>query len=235
MVTTPATTQEEHVTETMHRALAQKNLLPAEHLLGRGDVDTQGLIDSEANHRIEVMGPMKGDTTWQAQSGKGFDVSSCTIDWETQRVTCPGGHVSQVWADSRENAGNPRVYVRFAKASCQACPVRTDCTRSVQGPSTLSVTPRRQHELLQWARQRAHTEECTERYAKRAGIAGTIAQGTRSCGLRRSRYMGQAKTHLQHMLIAIAMHFARFVAWVNGVPRSTTRTSTFTAFAPGQI
>jgi transposase len=47
--------------------------------------------------------------------------------------------------------------------------------------------------------------------------------------------MGQAKTHLQHMLIAIAMNFARFVAWVNGVPRSTARTSTFTALATGQI
>ena len=92
MVTTPATTQDEQVTETIHRALAQKNLLPAEHLLDRGYVDTQVLIDSEDNHSIEVIGPIKVDTTWQAQAGKGFDVSSFTIDWETQRVTCPGGH-----------------------------------------------------------------------------------------------------------------------------------------------
>ncbi len=175
------------------------------------------------------------DTTWQAQSGKGFDISSFTIDWETQRVTCPGGQISQVWADSRDNAGNPRIYVRFAKASCQVCPVRTDCTRSVKGPRTLSFKPRRQHELLQWARQREHTDAFKERYAKRAGIEGTISQGTRSFGLRRSRYMGQAKTHLQHMLIAVAMNLARFVAWVNGVPRSTTRTSTFAALATDQI
>jgi transposase len=233
MVTTPATTQDEQVTETIHRALAQKNLLPAEHLLDRGYVDTQVLIDSEDNHSIEVIGPIKVDTTWQAQAGKGFDVSSFIIDWETQRVTCPGGHESQVWADSRDNAGNPRIYVRFAKASCQACPVRTDCTRSVQGPRTLSFKPRRQHELLQWARHREHTDAFKARYAKRAGIEGTISQGTRSFGLRRSRYMGQAKTHLQHMLIAVAMNLARFVAWVNGVPRSTTRTSTFAALATG--
>jgi len=190
MVTTPATTQDEQVTETMHRALAQKNLLPAAHLRDRGYVDTQVLIDSAHHHSIEVLGPMKVDTTWQAQSGKGFDVSSFPINWETQRVTCPGGHVSQVWADSRDNAGNPRVDVRFAKASCQACPVRTDCTRSVKGPRTLSFKPRRQHELLQWARQRAHTAEFKERYTKRVGIEGTISQGTRSFGLRRSRYMG---------------------------------------------
>ena len=43
---------------------------------------------------------------------------------------------------------------------------------------------------------------------------------------------GQAQTHLQHMLIVIAMNFARFVARVHSVPRSITRTSTFTALAP---
>jgi transposase len=233
--TTPATPQDEQVTETIHRALAQKNLLPAEHLLDRGYVDTQVLIDSETNHGVEVIGPIKVDTTWQAQAGKGFDISCFTIDWDNQHVTCPGGQRSQVWGDSRDNAGNPRVYVRFAKASCQACPMRTDCTRSVKGPRTLSFKPRRQHELVQWARHREHTEEFKERYTKRAGIEGTISQGTRAFGLRRSRYMGQVKTHLQHILIAVAMNLARFVAWVNGVPRSTTRTSLFATLATGQI
>lgn len=233
--TTPATTQDEHVTETIHQALEQKNLLPAEHLLDRGYVDPQGLIESEHNHGIAVIGPSKGDTTWQAQAGKGFDITCFTIDWDHQHVTCPGGCLSQVWADSRDNVGNPRIYVRFAKASCQTCPVRTDCTRSVKGSRTLSFKPRRQHELLQWARQREHTKAFKERYAKRAGIEGTISQGTRSFGLRRARYMGQAKTHLQHILIAIAMNLARFVAWINGVPRSTTRTSRFAALATGQI
>jgi transposase len=92
-----------------------------------------------------------------------------------------------------------------------------------------------QYELLQWARHREHTDEFKERYAKRAGIEGTISQGTRAFGLRRSRYMGQTKTHLQHMLIAVAMNLSRFVAWINGVPRSTTRTSAFAAFAVDPI
>jgi IS5 family transposase len=109
--------------------------------------------------------------------------------------------------------------------------VRTDCTRSAKGPRTLSFKPRAQHELLQWARHREHTDEFKARYAKRAGIEGTISQGTRSFGLRRSRYMGLAKTHLQHLLIAVAMNLARFAAWINGVPRSTTRTSAFEALA----
>jgi len=81
---------------------------------------------------------------------------------------------------------------------------------------------------------REHTAEFKERYAKRAGIEGTLSQGTRAFGLRRSRYMGQAKTHLQPLLIAVAMNLARFVAWVSSVPRATTSTSTFAALATGQ-
>jgi hypothetical protein len=59
---------------------------------------------------VEVLGPIKVDTTWQAQAGKGFDVSDFTIDWENQRVTCPNGQTSQVWADSQDKAGHPRIY-----------------------------------------------------------------------------------------------------------------------------
>lgn len=233
--TTRATTQDEQVTDTIHQALEEKHLLPKEHLLDRGYVNTHVLLDSQENHGVEVLGPIKVDTTWQAQAGKGFDVSGFTIDWENQRVTCPNGQTSQVWADSQDKAGHPRIYVRFAKASCQGCPVRPDCTRSTEGPRTLSFKPRPQHELLQWARQREHTPEFKERYAKRAGIEGTLSQGTRAFGLRRSRYIGQAKTHLQHILIAVAINLARFVAWINEVPLSATRTSAFATLATVQI
>jgi transposase len=230
--TTVSTVQDEQVTNPIHQALAAKDLLPQEHLLDRGYVDTNNLINSQEQHGVEVIGPIKVDTTWQAQSGKGFDVSCFTIDWEQRKVICPRGQVSQVWTDNRrDNAGNPRIYVRFAKKDCLACPVRSDCTRSPEGPRTVSFKPKAEFEILQWARQREHTQAFKERYAKRAGIEGTISQGTRSFGLRRSRYIGQAKTHLQHILIAIAINLSRFVNWINQVPQAATRTSAFAALA----
>lgn len=230
--TTPATTQDEQMTDPIHQALAAKNLLPREHLLDRGYVATNVLIDSQEKHGVEVIGPIKVDTTWQAQSQKGFDVSCFTIDWEQHKAICPNGQVSQVWTENRKDkAGHPRIYARFAKSSCQACPVRADCTRSPAGPRTLSFKPRIEFEILQWARQREHTQEFKERYAKRAGIEGTISQGTRAFDLRRSRYIGQPKTHLQHILIAVAINLARFVNWINHVPQATTRTSAFAALA----
>jgi IS5 family transposase len=44
------------------------------------------------------------------------------------------------------------------------------------------------------------------------GIDGTISAGVRGLHLRRSRYIGLAKTHLQHMLTAAAMSLIRIGA-----------------------
>jgi transposase len=230
--TTVGTIRDEQMTDAIHQALAAKDLMPKEHLLDRGYVDTNVLIDSREQHGVDVIGPIKVDTTWQAQSGKGFEVSCFSIDWEQRKVICPRGQVSQVWMDNRkDNAGNSRIYIRFVKKDCLTCPVRSDCTRSPEGPRTVSFKPRAEFEILQWARQREHPRAFKERYAKRAGIEGTISQGTRSFGLRRSRYIGQAKTHLQHILIAIAINLVRFVDWINQIPRTATRTSAFATLA----
>jgi len=47
----------------------------------------------------------------------------------------------------------------------------------------------------------------------RAGIASTLSQGVRAFDLRRSRYIGLAKTHLQHILIAVGINLKRVMAW----------------------
>jgi transposase len=50
--------------------------------------------------------------------------------------------------------------------------------------------------------------------------------------LRRTRYRGLPKTHLQHVTIAAAINVDRIVAWLDKRPRATTRTSRFAALAP---
>jgi hypothetical protein len=47
----------------------------------------------------------------------------------------------------------------------------------------------------------------------------------RAMGLRRSRYIGQERTHLQHLATAAAMNIARMVRWLNGTPQAQTRRS----------
>lgn len=65
-------------------------------------------------------------------------------------------------------------------------------------------------------------------YKRRTGIEGMISQGVRTCGLRRSRYIGEAKTHLQHVATAAAINGTRISNWLSGRPREATRTSPFT-------
>jgi transposase len=45
--------------------------------------------------------------------------------------------------------------------------------------------------------------------------------------VRRSRYVGQPKTHLSHVLTAVAINLQRIDAWLTDTPRSTTRHSSF--------
>jgi transposase len=93
--------------------------------------------------------------------------------------------------------------------------------------------PRAHEQALRAARTREHTDAFTLAYAQRAGVQGTHCQAVRVCGLRRSRSLGQANTHLQHLqhlqhiLSAVALNLLRIVAWLNGTPFAPTRQSSF--------
>ena len=61
-------------------------------------------------------------------------------------------------------------------------------------------------------------------------LEGTLSQTIRVGGLRRPRYIGQAKTHLQNVVIATALNVLRLIAWIEEVPREKTHTSHFARF-----
>ena len=46
-------------------------------------------------------------------------------------------------------------------------------------------------------------------------------------GLRRSRYIGQERAHLQHVATAAAINIVRLIRWLGGVPHAKTRQSPF--------
>jgi transposase len=53
----------------------------------------------------------------------------------------------------------------------------------------------------------------------------------RAFGLRRSRYRGLARTHLQHVATAAAINLGRLSDWFRSIPRAVTRTSRCAALA----
>lgn len=50
--------------------------------------------------------------------------------------------------------------------------------------------------------------------------------------MRRSRYVGLAKTHAQHLFIATAMNLCRLLNWLNEAPLAQTRRAAFERLAP---
>lgn len=98
---------------------------------------------------------------------------------------------------------------RFTKNQCQPCPVRAKCTTSRDSARNVGFPPRELLELQ--LRNRAERQEPAwhKYYAVRSGIEGSICEFAHGHGMRRCRYRGQAKTHLQHVLTAIAVNIER--------------------------
>jgi transposase len=228
--TTPSTTPDVRCTATIHQHLADKELLPNAHWVDRGYVDAAALVDSQARE-IDLIGPASAESSWQARMKNGFDTPSFQIDWEAQLVTCPAGKVSTRWSESHDSQGQPIIEVRFARRDCLSCPQQTQCTRSAKGVRTLKLQTQARQTALQQARQRQQTAEFKEKYKRRAGVEGTLSQAIRKFGLRRARYKGLPKTHLQHVVTAVAIDLARLVDWFAGKPRAATRYSAFAALA----
>ena len=184
-----------------------------------GYVDAGLLVQSQAQG-IDLVGPASAPQDWQTRAGLGFDQEHFTIDWQAHTATCPQGQRSVVWKRHREHHGQPVIRVEFAHRTCLACPVRAQCTRATTGPRTLALRPHAEFDALRAARARQQTDDFKRRYAIRAGIEGTFSQAVRVFDLRQARYIGHAKTHLQHILIAVALNVARLCAWVAGTARA---------------
>jgi transposase len=219
-------------TEPIHQALEHKALLPEEHIVDAGYVDGTLLVGSLEDFGIELIGPVRPDVSWQAKAPDGYDISQFEIDWEKQQVTCPEGHPSQCWTPSKDAWDNPTIRVKFSRTDCRLCSNRHRCTKSKSEPRALTLRLQAEHEAIQAMRQKQLSEEWKSRYNVRAGIEGTLSQGIRVFGMRRTRYIGLAKTHLQHLLTAAAMNVVRLVNWLDGIPRAKTRTSRFAALNP---
>jgi transposase len=119
------------------------------------------------------------------------------------------------------------LVVRFSRRDCSPCPFRSQCTKRKEDPRELLLQDRARHEALQNRRQEQATEEFRARYATRAGIEATHAQALRRCGLRQCRYIGLAKTRLQHILTAIAINLLRIEDWWRSLSPAKTRRSRF--------
>jgi transposase len=227
--TTPATTNDVEVVDTIQTALAEHDLLPQEHYVDTGYMDAENLITSQETHQVQLIGPVLPDSSWQARAQTGYDVARFTLDWESHQATCPQGNTSVRWTPGHDNQGTglEMVMIQFAEADCAACLARTQCTQAKEGPRTMKLRTQAQHEALHQARQMQRTATWKNQYKRRAGVEGTFAQANRRCDVRYARYRGWKKTHVQHLFTALALNFFRVLAWLAEKPRARTRISAF--------
>lgn len=225
VVTTPAPISDGEATPKVHQALQAKDLLPDKHLVDTGYVDAELLVASRDRYDVDLLGPTRPDYKWQAKAGNGYASSAFRIDWDSRQATCPEGRPSASWTPAVDRGHNEVIKVKFSAADCQSCPSRSQCTKGRN--RTITIRPQEQYVALQMARSREETEEFREEYGRRAGIEGTISEGVRSHGLRRSRYVGEAKTRLQHIAAAAAMNIVRVCNWLSENERSQTRRSAY--------
>jgi hypothetical protein len=225
--TTQAAVSDDAVTETIHASLAQHDLLPDIHVADTGYVNSTLFVSSQTTYRIDLIGPTRGDNHWQAKDGAGFAARDFTIDWEQQQAICPSGNPSNSWTPAIDRFTNEVIKSTFATKDCQACPSRAQCTRSTPARRTITLRPQAQHVALLEGRKREQTAQFKAEYAKRAGVEGTIAQSVRTDEVRQARYLGQAKTHLQHLMTAAIMNVMRMLRWLAAEPKAKTPRSAF--------
>jgi transposase len=207
--------------------LGKRGLLPKRQLVDGSYVGSHVTLESLKKHGIELVGPVKQN--WHhSQIEKGYDLTAFTIDWDGHFAICPQGKRSTGWWTNTSATGRQVISTKFSRTDCSRCTVNAFCTKNgAKNSRKLSLRPREEHELLIASRKEQRTPEWKQLYNKRAGIEATFSQGARSLGLRRSRYRGLPKCHLQNVAIACAINLQRLSNYWSGILPAPTRTSAF--------
>src|SRR5260221_5180562 len=152
--TTAAPSSDEGVLSAIHADLAEKDLLPNQHLVDSGYTTLTNLVTSRSDHEVDLVGPTLKTHWYQAETG--YDLTHFSIDWEAEQVMCPQGRISSSWTPV-EDAGKSLIKVKFSQSDGKVCPARNLCTGTSR--RTLTLHPREQMQALFAARQREETTE----------------------------------------------------------------------------
>src|SRR5258708_10996273 len=74
----------------VQQELAQRQLLPQQHLLDAAYLESEALVKHPAG--VRIIGPVPPDTSWQALAGPGSALTHVHLDCATPRGPCPPAH-----------------------------------------------------------------------------------------------------------------------------------------------
>lgn len=112
VTTTLSTTPDGEVLEDLHERLAEKQVLPKQHLVDTGYGAAENSAKRHQDHHIDLVGPALPDTSWSSKEAGRFDQSQFSIDWEAKSVLCPAGQKSRDWGHIPDRHGKPSLRIR---------------------------------------------------------------------------------------------------------------------------
>jgi hypothetical protein len=141
-----------------------------------------------------------------SHNGDCFPKTAFVIDLDRMEVRCPAGQITTTYKPSGQNRAG---HFLFDDATCQACPLRSQCLRG-QGPRSINI----QHEerLQQLARSHNQTEAGKKTLRQRVVVEHGIARLVR-LGIRQSRYFGKIKTRFQVIMAAVVANLSLVVSF----------------------
>lgn len=224
VATTTAPVQYGQLIDRIHD-LATRRLAPAEHVVDTAHLSPAHIERAQRVHGITLLGPVLADNSRQAKADSGFDKTAFAIDGGNEQAICPRGAMSVSWTELHI-PGRTYLQARFAERDRRPCPDRARCTSSATGSRSVAVLPQAPHEIQMRHRLDQQTEQWQRRYAIRTGIESPLSHNVRAHGLRRSRCRGLTRTHVQHVLTALACNLSRLADW-HDTTSSTRRASRY--------
>ena len=138
-----------------------------------------------------------------------FTVDDFRYDADTDTLQCPGRCITSKSTRAvyhRRDQTKKGVIFQFSPKQCNPCALREKCNRNSRGRA---VYISYYHHLFQEMRERLGTPEGQEAIRSRSKIEHRIANLTRYCGMRRSRYRGMSRIRIHILLSAIASNVKR--------------------------
>jgi IS5 family transposase len=140
-----------------------------------------------------------------------FSIDEFLYDPQKFKLTCPAGHVSTNCYSEVLNdypPDKPGYAFRFRPTWCNVCPLKPRCVKNRQGRR---IYISYYEPYFRQARARLATEEGKEAYRNRYKIEHKVADLTRYCGLRRSRYRGLERAQIHTLLATTVCNIKRMV------------------------
>ena len=191
---------------------------PDETFADAGYISAPALEQAKADGYV-LTGPIGAPP----HSGKRFGSDSFVVDIENRQATCPAGKLNVQCSQITElKIQMTYYYFVWAQAECSICPMKHSCLSEKKRKPFRTLQVGEKHMIVQERRNLCKTPEYQLLMHRRSGIEGTHSELTRGYMIRRSRYRGLKKTHIQMLFTAAACNLRRWAVRLCWIRRQNT-------------